>query len=176
MSPPPPLPPTTRAGRREGADPDPGPPPAHPGGPLPTHPGPPWSHTLALAPGDLSLTFDSEMGTPPSAEWLPLQVPALQHLDSHFPKEKRSPSLGGPEHSWVQDAPSLPLGSDACPDLLSRLESALPSPHLGRQASNPAALAVPVAGGPPISPSRTAGLEPCSSCCPRGRRGRGPHT
>lgn len=71
---------------------------------------------------------------------------ALQHLDSHFPK-KRSPSLGGPEHSWVQDAPNLPLGSNACPDLLSRLESALPSPHLGWQTSNPAALAVPVAGG-----------------------------
>ena len=44
----------------------------------------------------------------------------------------------------MQDALSLPLGSDACPELLGRLEPALPSPHLGW---HPAALAVPVAGG-----------------------------
>ena len=85
-----------------------------------------------------------------------------------FPRRRGLPALDGPEHSWVQDAPSLSLRSDACPDLLSRLESAFPFPHLrGQWTSNPIAPAVTVAGGGhahsrPFSPCQEAG-NPSSS-------------
>lgn len=144
------LPDHPRAGRREGADPDPRPPTRPPQEAL-------CSHTseaslvsqVGSSTGRPLLTFDSERGTPagqmasspgptgPSSTWTVI-----------FPRRRGLPALEGPEHSWVQDTPSLPLGSDACPDLLSRLESALPFPHLrGQQTWNPKAPAIPVAGG-----------------------------